>query len=256
MFPEQRIQKIKDMLLEYRQVDIKTLIKRLPVSISTLRRDLAKLEENGFIIKCHGGIIINSDLETGRVQNNLDPAIDLKRVIGVLAANMVVDNDVIFIGAGNTCLSLAVNLKNKTGLTVITNSFGVANELCMVHGIEVIFMGGNIAIEDDKIFTMGNITSIATEGLFVQKCFITVNGISLEHGYSINNHFFIQMYTTLLDLSDNVIVLADENKFGKRAFMKLCNFDRIKYLVTNCSPDESFHKYSSQRGITIKYPEN
>jgi DeoR family fructose operon transcriptional repressor len=244
------------MLLEYRQVDIKTLTRRLPVSISTLRRDLAKLEEDGFIIKYHGGIIITSDLEMGRVQNNLDPAIDLKRVIGVLAADMVVDNDVIFIGAGNTCFSLAVNLKNKTGLTVITNSFNVASELCMVHGTEVIFMGGNVATEDDKIFTMGNITSIATEGLFVQKCFITVNGISLEHGYSINNHFFIQMYTTLLDLSDNVIVLADENKFGKRAFMKLCNFDRIKHLVTNRSPDKSFHEYGSRHGITIKYPEN
>jgi DeoR/GlpR family transcriptional regulator of sugar metabolism len=244
------------MLLESGQIDIQTLIRGLPVSASTLRRDLARLEAEGFIVKHHGGVSVNPGLDMGRIQGSLDPALGMKRVVGAFAADLVVDNDVIFIGGGTTCLSLALNLKNRTGLTVITNGFDVATELCMVHGTKVIFMGGDVTIEDNKAFTIGNIASIVTEDLFVQKCFITVNGVSLEHGYSINNHLLMQMYTTLLNLSNNVIVLADGNKFEHRAFKKLCDFSRIKRLVTDRSPDKSFCSYASQYGITIQYPKD
>jgi DeoR/GlpR family transcriptional regulator of sugar metabolism len=257
VFPLQRIQKIKAILLESQQVDIHTLIKSLSVSLSTLRRDLDHLVEEGYIVKYHGGVILNPILVKGKDydQTDLDPVIGQKRIVGALAANLIFDKDVIFIGPGNSCYELAVNIKTKNELTVITNSFHVSNELCRAHNIKVIFLGGDVAVENNKSFTIGNIANIVTEGLFIRKCFITVNGVSLEYGYSVNNRFLAEMYNNLLDVSDSFTILADSSKFGLRAFKKLCEFDQIKQLVTDRQPDAEYCGYSQKHGIKLLFPQ-
>jgi DeoR family fructose operon transcriptional repressor len=256
VFPEQRIQRIKALLLEKQQIGIQTMVQILSIPLSTIRRDLSRLEKESFLLKYHGFVMINPALiqDKDYDQTKLDPAIGPKKIIGTLAADMVTDNDVVFIGAGNSCFELAINLKTKKGLTVITNGFHVANELCRIQGLKVIFLGGDVLVENHKSFTTGSIASIVTEGLFIQKCFITVNGISLEHGYSINNHFLTQMYTNLLESSNKLIVLADGDKFDKRAFKKMCAFDRIKWLITDRRPAESYCEHSRKIGINIIYP--
>ena len=59
MLATERVRRIREMLLEYKHVDINTLCSLLSVSMATVRRDLEKLEMEGFLNKVHGGAVLN-----------------------------------------------------------------------------------------------------------------------------------------------------------------------------------------------------
>ena len=63
MFAADRIKKIKDILYEYKHVDINTLCALLGCSIATVRRDLDRLESEGFLKKAYVGAILNEGVE-------------------------------------------------------------------------------------------------------------------------------------------------------------------------------------------------
>ena len=63
MFALERIKIIKRYLIENNQAEVSNLSESLGVSEVTIRRDLEKLENEGFLTRTHGGAIINSSYE-------------------------------------------------------------------------------------------------------------------------------------------------------------------------------------------------
>jgi DeoR/GlpR family transcriptional regulator of sugar metabolism len=253
MFSEERLKKIKAILLEQHHVEIKTLSALIPVSDATIRRDLDQLEKTGFLIKRYGGATINNEFIQKVTDSNedFDAIMQNKALLGLLAADLVEDGDVIFIGAGNTCWQITKYIKEKKNLTVVTNSFSVVLELQNSVNIKLIFLGGDVEIESQKSFTSGRLASETLKSIYIQKSFITVNGISRKFGYSINNHFLTDMYSMLLQSSNEIIVVADQSKFEKRAFRTLCDFDAIHTLVTNQVVSDEFRQYCEGKGIKL-----
>ena len=64
MFAAERKAKIKEMLLEYKHVDVSTLSSLLSVTVATIRRDLDELEKAGFLKKMHGGAVLDESIES------------------------------------------------------------------------------------------------------------------------------------------------------------------------------------------------
>ena len=58
MFADERTEKIKALLLDYKRIDINTLISMIPASPATVRRDLEKMEKEGFLHRTHGGVVL------------------------------------------------------------------------------------------------------------------------------------------------------------------------------------------------------
>ncbi|WPX08484.1 DeoR family transcriptional regulator [Caldicellulosiruptor danielii] len=54
MLVAERLKKIKEILLQKKHIDVATLAELLNVSEVTIRRDLDKLESEGFLIKTYG----------------------------------------------------------------------------------------------------------------------------------------------------------------------------------------------------------
>lgn len=61
MLVAERLKKIKEILLQKKHVDVATLAELLNVSEVTIRRDLDKLESEGFLIKTYGGAILKEE---------------------------------------------------------------------------------------------------------------------------------------------------------------------------------------------------
>lgn len=253
MFTEERLKKIKEILLEHHHIEVNTLCSLLPVSIATIRRDLDKLERDGFLIKRHGGAVINKEYIENVAFKGGDPDLYLteKSVLGLIAAELIENGDVIFLGAGNTCWQISKNIIEKKNLTVVTNSFNVVAELKAHSNIKLVFLGGDVEDEDQKSFTTGRLALDTLKGIYIQKSFITVNGISLEYGYSINNHLLTDMYSVLLEYSNETIVVADISKFDKRAFRHLCDFDAVHKVVTNRTVDDAYKEYCKNHNIKL-----
>jgi len=152
MFADARVEKIKEILLEYKHVDMSTLCSLLSVSMATIRRDLDKLEQEGFLTKAHGGAILKDLTDAEVLLTNVeDPFIGEKKQIGIIAAALVEDNDIIFLGGGNTILQIAKNLRDKTNINLITNNINVVFELANCKNINLKLVGGDL---EKKMITL------------------------------------------------------------------------------------------------------
>ena len=129
MFAIERLNKIKELLYQEKRVDVFELSELFSVTEATIRRDLDKLEQAGFLIKIYGGAVLN-EVETQRpfTADTEDKRIEEKRMIGKIAAQMIENGDAIFLSPGTTTLEIARNLKDKK-VTVVTNDMMIGFEL-------------------------------------------------------------------------------------------------------------------------------
>ena len=108
----------RNLILEKLQEDKKVVVSELSqaydVSEETIRRDLEKLEKDGFAIKTYGGAVINesNNMELPFVvrKNTNVPG---KQKIAELIADTIKDGDQIMLDASSTAVFVAKILKIK-----------------------------------------------------------------------------------------------------------------------------------------------
>jgi DeoR family transcriptional regulator, fructose operon transcriptional repressor len=252
MFAAERLSKIREILLEYKHVDVATLSSILSVSEATTRRDLEKLEEEGFLKKTHGGAVVNEEAVT-EVQLSYieDPFMEEKRQIGIIAAQMVNNHDLIFLGSGNTCLQIAKNIKDRKELTVVTNSVNIILELSGCSNINLLLTGGNVESFGPSLSMVGQFAKGMLESLFVNKAFFSVNGISIKYGYTVNNAEQAEIYKILMRNADEIIVAADYTKFDKRSLTQVGPIHMVKKIITNVQVSMEYKKFFFENDIQV-----
>jgi len=252
MFAADRITKIKELLLEYKHIDISSLCSVLGCSVATVRRDLDRLETEGFLKKTYGGAILDESQLSGsadRMDN--DPYYKEKLQIALIAAEMVHNNDIIFLGPGKTCLLIAKHLKEKENLKVVTNNLNIVMELTGIPGIRLILLGGDITGEDTSVFTVGRQAEDALSDMLFNKVFFTVDGISIQYGCTLNNYEFTLLLRKVIGKSGDTILIADESKFGKHAFVKAMDLKSINKVITNIGISSEYKEYMFNNQIEL-----
>ncbi|MFC4600725.1 DeoR/GlpR family DNA-binding transcription regulator [Cohnella hongkongensis] len=254
MFAVKRIDKIKDFLRQYKQIDISSLSSILSVSEATVRRDLDKLEMEGFIKRTHGGAILVEDPEDDFSLQELVqvvPNLEEKEAIGFIASNMVNNNDVIIIGAGSTCYQMAKQLKNKKNLTIVTNNVLIGIEYSANREIKVILTGGETYQNNNSISLVGDFSNKMLEGIYVSQAFIGVDGVDFDSGFTVNSSELGLVWNSISKVSGNLIVLADYTKFGKKGFVKCGSLDEADKIVTNDKVPDEYKQYFFEKGIPL-----
>ena len=145
MLAIERRRKIISLLEERNSVLVPELSKIFKVTEETVRRDLEKLEGEGFLKRTYGGAVINDSinaelpLKIREVTN-----IEGKRAIGIKVAEYIKDGDTIMVDSSTTALQVAERIKDKRKITVITNSVKVVSELSSARDCKVISTGGTL----------------------------------------------------------------------------------------------------------------
>lgn len=253
MFAAERIQKIKRILLEYKKADVSHLSNLLSVSEVTVRKDLERLESEGFLQRTHGGAILCEDGTSENIyENRADiPEIEHKKMIGLIAAQIVGNNEAIFIGPGTTCLQIAKNLKDKKNLNIITNNISAAIELTNIPGIRVVLTGGDIIQQEYTYSLTGPAVIQALKNIYVDKAFIGVNGISFKRGYTIHDSMDSMIAAEIYKYTNEFIVVADNTKFNKISFSQLGDLHMAKKVISDELVPEEYIKFFFENNIQI-----
>lgn len=144
MLPNERRRWIELEIINQGKVDIEKLAKQLNVSTMTIRRDLAKLEEEGKIVRTHGGAIYPKALvqETPYLAKK-GKNIRQKKAIARKALEFIPESANIILDSGTTTMEVAKLLKGREDLTIITNDIKIAAELTESK-LKVIVTGGEL----------------------------------------------------------------------------------------------------------------
>lgn len=244
-----RDQKILELLRNSSTARVAELSKICDVSKATIRRDLERLQKDGKIERFHGGAILieKADPEPPIIKRAAEQA-NQKRKIGQKASQLVKEGDTIFIGSGTTTEVLALHLKGRTNITVITNSLIVINHL-VEENIPVIQTGG-VLRPSERSF-IGHLTEETLQELRPNKVFMGIRAISLEKG--LTNDYLPEVTTdrVIIRSAPEVILLADHTKFGKVSTAFVAPLTAIDKIITDSNTPLSTIDMLQEQGIKV-----
>ncbi|GAA4394858.1 DeoR/GlpR family DNA-binding transcription regulator [Nibrella viscosa] len=240
MLPNQRRDKILELLKEDGSAKVVDLARLFKVTEVTIRQDLEKLEKDGLVIKEHGGAYLKNVEDQVRTfslgnQDNIDK----KEAIATKCLEFIESGDSIILDSGSTTTEIAKKLRGYKQLTVITNALNIAMMLGAEPGIELIVTGGEF--KPPTLSLTGQKAADFFKGLNVQKLFLATAGISLKSGLTYPSISDLVVKKAMIDAADTTYLVADSTKIGKSAFASLGALSLIDYIITDAGIEEK-HK--------------
>ncbi|MEJ8766067.1 DeoR/GlpR family DNA-binding transcription regulator [Oceanobacillus sp. HCA-5259] len=224
----------------------------LGVAEMTIRRDLVELEDNGLIVRVHGGAKKlqkqNSQyIELSHIQKK-SLNIEEKKHIAKIAARLIKEEDVIFIGAGTTT-EYIYDFINVNTVKVITNSISIFNRFKSDSRFDLILIGGKLRERTGSF--IGYFTRKMIRDIKVNKVFIGANGIKGDYITTAEEEEGV-IHQIILNNSDENYVLVDNTKFGIEAFQVLSNVTDVTAVITDWKIKPQYEAYYRGKCKIIK----
>lgn len=232
MLPNQRREKILELIREDGHAKVMDLSRIFKVTEVTIRQDLERIEKEGLIVREHGGAYlkdIDSNVRNFSLQNQENIA--EKIAIARKAVEFITDGDTIILDSGSTTTEIAKLLANYRNLTVITNALNIALILGAQMGITVIVTGGEF--KAPTLSLTGQKAADFFQSLHVDKLFLATAGIALKSGLTYPGISDICVKRAMIESANETFLVADSTKIGKSSFASLGALSLINYLITD-----------------------
>jgi len=232
MLPNQRREKILELIREDGHAKVMDLSRIFKVTEVTIRQDLERLEKDGDVIREHGGAYLkNIDQNVRNFSlKNQDNLVE-KVMIAHKAIELIEDGDTIILDSGSTTTEIANLLNNYKNLTVITNALNIALILGAQAGINVIVTGGEF--KAPTLSLTGQKAADFFQNLHVDKLFLATAGIALKSGLTYPGISDICVKRAMIESANEIYLVADSSKIGKNSFASLGALSLINYLITD-----------------------
>ena len=222
---------ISEYLKEKKYASVDELMEKFQLSRSTVRRTLIAMEEKNLLKRVRGGAEIVDNEEESLPTNFRDIFNEKKEEkikISQKAAELIKDNDVIFIDSGSTCYYMIDNIKAKN-ITVVTNGILHIQKL-MAMGIITYILGGYAKPEKNLIMGEDIVKKISSMNF--DKAFLGTMGIDSRSGFTTMMLEDGEVKKAVIKSSDLCYILADTSKFNVRKFYTYGDFSQAT-IITN-----------------------
>lgn len=220
------------------------------VSTVTIRNDLDFFEEKGLIHRTYGGALLRNDVyRDPSIEEKKKININEKRRISEYAAGLVEDGEAIVLDSGSTTREIALRLKDKKNLTIMTNAINIALELVGSEGLELMLTGG--VLRNKSYSLVGPEAERTMQNYYFDKFFLGVDGIDFEHGLTTPHPLEAQLNRLMVERSNTVIAVTDSTKFGRHSFSYISDLALIDMIITDEGISEEFEKRLKQQDIVV-----
>ncbi len=201
------------------------------LSESTVRRLLAEMEQNGLVHRFHGGAVIAGDQQDGRMIAMREvQKIQEKAAIGKEAASLVKDGMTLLMLGGTTVMAMCPYLKGK-GITVITTSIPVVNDLLLEENMKLILLGG--VVNPTELEVRGSMTAEGLSRLRADILFLGATNIHPLHGMMTDDPEAVATYRGCMAASDQKILLVDSTKFKTGGVTVVAGLNELDVIITD-----------------------
>jgi len=203
------------------------------VSMSTLRRDLKKLEDEGKILLLTGGAVkLCSSATDLPVSTKKTMHKKNKEKIAILAAQLIENGDIIYLDSGTTCTALMELIYNKK-ITIVTSNTAIFHLVDKLVA-EVIFLGG--VLNDSLSSVSGPLTDKNISIFNFDKAFIGANGVDVTKGVTTPSMIEANKKQQVIKQAHNVFLLCDSSKFNK--ILQIKSFEVQQCTIISDKYDE------------------
>jgi DeoR/GlpR family transcriptional regulator of sugar metabolism len=249
MLAIERRHKIMDRILRGRNVVVAELSEAFGVTAETVRRDLNRLEREGLVARTHGGAVAaRSEVEDLPYGTRHLINIDAKRSIAAKAAALVGDNQSVMLDSSSTAFEVLAFLRERSNLTLITNSVRVLSDSDMTGHI-IMSVGGELRRR--SMTFVGPLATRAIEQFKADIALISCKALSLEGGMMESNVADAEVKRAFIRSARRVCLLADGDKFGETALIAIGGINDVDIVVTDRQPAEPWPQHLERAGTTL-----
>jgi len=246
----ERMDRVLELLETHEVVTVAELSHVFGVSEVTVRNDLGILAGKGLVARIRGGA---RALQRGQSEVAFDVRLrvqhDEKRAIARAAAAMVGDGEAVALDSSTTAYYIALELREKKELVVVTNGLRVASALADAPGVSVIVPGGVLRLAAMSL--VGDFASSVLRNTSIDKGFFGARGISLKRGLMDLNPEEVRIKRELAEVCERVIGVFDHTKWRRTALLSFVPTDRIDAIVTDAlTPVELLEEWR-ERGVEV-----
>lgn len=246
----QRREKIKQIILEKKEVLVSELQAQFDISNVTLRNDLIFLERKGICRRLFGKVVACEEndgisLDYSRLKNW-----DKKERIGKYAASLICPGDSVLLYAGTTTQQVARFIDREVPFIAVTNSLTVALELRNLPKASVVMLGGPLNARTGSTFGLQTINQVKEFNL--DKLIISVDAVDAKMGITNAEPFESEINRVILECAKMVIVVADHTKVGNVSFIQMGKANQIDLLVTDDAADPEAVQALRDVGVEVK----
>jgi DeoR/GlpR family transcriptional regulator of sugar metabolism len=238
-------------LLETRDsVHVAELAKAFSVSEVTVRSDLSQMARQGLVARVRGGV---RPLQRGQSELGFDFRLRLeverKRAIAQAAAAMVDEGEAVALDSSTTAYYLALELRAKQELVVVTNGLLIAAALADAAGITVLVTGGMLRLHAMSL--VGGLGADVLRATRISKGFLGARGLSLERGLMDLNPDEVQIKSEMAAACERVIGILDGTKWHRTALLPFVATDQLDAIVTDTSAPKAEIEAWRNAGVEI-----
>lgn len=252
MLPALRRARIIELLRRDGAAGLKEMSHVLSVSVSTLRRDVDYLCEQGHIERTHGGAVLNEARRAG-IELEREIASELeshaKTCIGHRAAALIRPGLTVILDSGTTTAAAARAARDRgVSFTAITNDFTIAAILSENAAITVVVTGGTVRPGTSTLWGADTLQSI--QRLKADLAFVGTHALS-EDEMSDTSVELAQLKRAILAAADQPVLLADSTKIFSRTFCSFGRLSDLHHLITDSRLPASRRELLERNGLRV-----
>lgn len=240
---------IREQLQIHKSVRITDLATLLNVTKETIRRDLREMEQDGELIRTHGGAYIldgvqnDIDITTRQVLKTTE-----KEIIAQKMDTLIHSGDSIFLDGSTTSWVIAKSIAHRH-LTVLTPSLEIAKILSTSDSIKLHVIGGEFS-PATMSFT-GNAALRNLEQYYVDKAIISCRSVSMEFGITDTNDYDAALHKLVLAHARQKYLVIDHSKLDNTSFSHVAPIAVLDGIVMDREFSLSWQEYLAKHNVKI-----
>lgn len=247
----ERRKKILNLLEENGQVFVHELSEQFGVSEVTIRNDLELFESKKLLIRSRGGAMLAENIVGADYHLSDKDKMNYqeKMKIGKVAAELIINGETIILDSGTTTMEIAKNITADNTLNVITNAFNIADQLIKNPNTNIIVPGGIMRKNSHSL--VGSLAEKSIRNFYVDKLFLGVDGFDCKEGAFTPNIEEAHLNQIMIDISKEVILVADSSKFKRRSLAFICPPNKIDIVITDAGISEEDKNLLADQNIKV-----
>jgi DeoR/GlpR family transcriptional regulator of sugar metabolism len=217
----ERFERIIAALRHSPTVRISELAAGFGVSAETVRRDIDELSRQGLVDRTYGGAAAHSLSHEPAVNERYRLHVAARARLGLCAADLVEDGDVLMIDSGSTTTHFAKQLAAAApAITVLTNCVGVALAFGQATDLRVVLCPGDYDLTEEGPVELNSAAS------WVKR--------------------------RMIERSEHRFLLCDQTKFGHHSLELVCPLADIDHLITDAPPPTGLRTALREAGVDLQ----
>lgn len=244
-----RREEIYHLALTRGLASVEELSDRFDVTPSTIRRDLALLDDEGKLARTYGGAVAISANPEASLRQRVGVNFEQKTAIARHAASLVCPGETILLDGGSTVGALAHLLHELSPLHIVTPAINILLEFTEGTKVEIDCLGGRLRPLSNSF--VGPIAEAALERMTFDRAFLGADAVTAKLGICEADHDQIRLKELISRRAKEVYVLADATKLGQMPFHSWGRLPLPWTLITDNGVSEKTREEFENEGIAV-----